>query len=126
MSKISERLLAIQQSKEKLSFEVEGLGQDGQPLIVYYSKLTVREDEKLRRLHPNFYDNVMNGSIPTMNSLVDLICLKAENEDGTKLFDEDDKLKLRGMDVAFIMKFATNMLGDLFDEPTLEQAEKNL
>jgi hypothetical protein len=30
------------------------------------------------------------------------------------------------MDVAFIMKFATNMLGDLFDEPTLEQAEKNL
>ena len=126
MSKIGERLIAIQQSKEKSSFSVEGLGENGQPLKVYYSKLKVREDEKLRRLHPKFYDDVLSGSIPSMNALVDLICMKAENEDGKKIFDDTDKLELRGMDVAFIMNIATQMLNDLFDEPTLEQAEKNL
>ena len=126
MSKISERLIAIQQSKEIKSFDVDGLGQDGTPLKIHYTKLTVREDEKLRRLHPQFYENVLNGSIPSMNALVDLICLKAEHEDGSKIFDDSDKLELRGMDVAFIMKLATQMLGDLFDEPSLEEAEKNL
>ena len=59
MSKIGERLIAIQQSKEKSSFSVEGLGENGQPLKVYYSKLKVREDEKLRDLFsdPRIFTN---------------------------------------------------------------------
>jgi len=120
-----DRLLAIQQDKEKYSFTVDELGLDGKPLTVYFTKLTVREDTLLRKQHPNFYDEVSAGKIPPMDSLVDIICLKSVNEEGGKIFDESAKQTLRGMDIQFIIDLAAKILEHLFDSPSIEEAEKN-
>jgi|TARA_R100000664_G_scaffold630_6_gene1865 hypothetical protein len=125
MSILGDRLIALQQEKDRFSFDVEGLGVDGNPLTVFFTKLTVREDERLRKLHPKFYQAVSSGDIPSFKALVDLICLKAEDESGTKLFDEADKQKLLGMDVGFVMNFSTKIIEKLFEANSLEQAEKN-
>ena len=125
MSVLGDRLIALQQEKERYSFQVDGLGVDGNPLTGFFTKLTVREDERLRKLHPKFYESVNNGDIPSFKSLVDLICLKSENENGEKLFDDSDKQKMLGMDVAFIMNFSTKIIEKLFETNSLEQDEKN-
>ena len=125
MSVLGDRLIALQQEKVRYSFQVDGLGVDGNPLTVFFTKLTVREDERLRKLHPKFYESVNNGDIPSFKSLVDLICLKSENENGEKLFDDSDKQKMLAMDVAFIMNFSTKIIEKLFETNSLEQAEKN-
>ena len=115
----------MQQQKERYSFDVDGLGVDGNSLTVFFTTLTVREDERLRKLHPKFYEAINGGDIPSFKALVDVICMKAEDESGIKLFDEADKQKMLGMDVGFIMSFSTQIIEKLFDTATLEQAEKN-
>ena len=125
MSVLGDRLIAMQQQKERYSFDVDGLGVDGNSLTVFFTTLTVREDERLRKLHPKFYEAINGGDIPSFKALEDVICMKAEDESGIKLFDEADKQKMLGMDVGFIMSFSTQIIEKLFDTATLEQAEKN-
>lgn len=125
MSVLGDRLIAMQQQKERYSFDVDGLGVDGNSLTVFFTTLTVREDERLRKLHPKFYEAINGGDIPSFKALVDVICMKAEDESGTKLFDEADKQKMLGMDVGFVMSFSTQIIEKLFDTTTLEEAEKN-
>ena len=125
MSILGDRLIALQQEKERYSFNVDGLGVDGNPLTVFFTKLTVREDERLRKLHPKFYEAINGGDIPSFKALADVICMKAEDESGIKLFDEADKQKMLGMDVGFVMSFSTQIIEKLFDTSTVEQAEKN-
>ena len=116
MSLISDRMKALQQDQDKFCIEVAELGVDGEPLHIYFTKMTVREDERIRKQHPNFYKTISDGDIPTFSSLLDLIMLKAKDEEGKKIFDEGDRQVFLGMDVAFVTQIAGDMLQKLFAE----------
>lgn len=116
MSLISDRMKALQQDQDKFCIEVAELGVDGEPLHIYFTKMTVREDERIRKQHPNFYKTISDGDIPTFSSLLDLIMLKAKDEEGKKIFDEGDRQVFLGMDVAFVTQIAGDMLQKLFSE----------
>lgn len=116
MSLISDRMKALQQDQDKFCIEVAELGVDGEPLHIYFTKMTVREDERIRKQHPNFYKTISDGDIPTFSSLLDLIMLKAKDQEGKKIFDEGDRQVFLGMDVAFVTQIAGDMLQKLFAE----------
>lgn len=107
---------ALQQDQDKFCIKVAELGVDGEPLHIYFTKMTVREDERIRKQHPNFYKTISDGDIPTFSSLLDLIMLKAKDEEGKRIFDEGDRQVFLGMDVAFVTQIAGDMLQKLFAE----------
>ena len=116
---------ALQQDQDKFCIEVAELGVDGEPLHIYFTKMTVREDERIRKQHPNFYKTISDGDIPTFSSLLDLIMLKAKNEEGKKIFDEGDRQAFLGMDINFVTNISSQMLEKLFAEDiSLEASEK--
>ena len=51
--------------------------------------------------------------------------MKLTNEEGTKVFGDDDRSYLLGMDVKFITDIGAKLLENIFDVPDVEQAEKN-
>jgi len=116
MSLISDRMKALQQDQDKFCIKVAELGVDGEPLHIYFTKMTVREDERIRKQHPNFYKTISDGDIPTFSSLLDLIMLKAKDEEGKRIFDEGDRQVFLGMDVTFVTQIAGDMLQKLFAE----------
>ena len=101
------------------------MADNGEPLKVFYSQLTVREDTRLRKQYPEFYKQLQSGDLPSFQAIVDLIIMKLTNEEGTKVFGDDDRSYLLGMDVKFITDIGAKLLENIFDVPDVEQAEKN-
>tara|TARA_R100001086_G_scaffold138687_1_gene72643 strand:- start:1669 stop:2043 length:375 start_codon:yes stop_codon:yes gene_type:complete len=122
---ISERLKQMQSDQEMYPVTLPGLGEDGSDLVVYFNKLTVREDEKLRKKHPTFYKAMTDGDIPSFSAMVDLIILKCKDEEGNSIFAQADSMYLLNQDVGYITGIATAMLEKLFDIPTVETIEGN-
>ena len=122
---ISERLKQMQSDQEMYPITLPGLGEDGSDLVVYFNKLTVREDEKLRKKHPTFYKAMTDGDIPSVSAMVDLIILKCKDEEGNSIFAQADSMYLLNQDVGYITGIATAMLEKLFDIPTVETIEGN-
>jgi len=125
MSLISDRMKAMQLEQEKFCIQVAELGAEDQPLNIYFTKMTVREDERIRKNHPDFYKTISNGDIPSFSSLLDLIMIKAKDEEGKRIFDEADRQVFLGMDVSFVTNIAGEILQKLFaDDVSLETSEK--
>lgn len=125
MSLISDRMKAMQLEQEKFCIQVAELGAEDQPLNIYFTKMTVREDERIRKNHPDFYKTISNGDIPSFSSLLDLIMIKAKDEEGKRIFDEADRQVFLGMDVSFVTNIAGEILQKLFaDDVSLEASEK--
>jgi len=123
---MSERLKAMQQNREKYPVTLPGLGEgEDKDLNCFFTKLTVREDEKLRKNHKNFYKDLSDGDIPSFTAMVDLLVIKLIDDEGNKIFQEQDKMFLNGLDVGYITAISTIMLAKLFDIPSVESAEGN-
>ena len=122
---ISERLKQMQSDQDKYPLTLPGLDENNNDLVVYFTKLTVKEDEKLRKKHPTFYKSMTDGDIPSFSAMVDLIILKCKDEDGNAIFAQADSMYLANQDVGYITAIATGMLEKLFDIPTVETIEGN-
>jgi hypothetical protein len=122
---ISERLQAMQSNREKFRLTLPGLGENQSDLTCFFTKLTVREDEKLRRKHKDFYKSLTEGDIPSFQAMVDLIIIKAIDDEGRPIFNQGDNMFLSGMDVGYITGVATAMMEKLFDVPSVETTEGN-
>lgn len=115
MSKLGDLIRSISATTRN-QFEVAEWGDEGQPLIIYSTPLTAGEFNKLQNKHPNFLNDMK------MDALVDLIILKAEDENGEKLFDLEDKPTLRRQPVVTISNVAAGVMGEIH---SIEDAEKN-
>jgi len=122
---ISERLKQMQSEQERFPLALPGLGEDNNDLVVYFTKLTVKEDEKIRKKHPTFYKTMTDGDIPSFSAMVDLIIIKCKDEEGKAIFTQSDEMYLLNQDVGYITAIATSMLEKLFDIPTVETIEGN-
>lgn len=115
MGAIGNRIAAKQQ-KARRSIPVEAWGEDGAPLLVYFTDITAGDLDKLQRKHKDFLNN------QTIAGMVDLIIAKAEDEDGNRMFTLEDKFTLMGEPISLIGDVAGRMFGGI---ETVEEQEKN-
>ena len=115
MSKLSERIRANRDGRDRQSIEVEEWGEDGTPLQLYFGPVTGRDIDRVQRKHNDFLTN------PTMASMVDMIIIKAEDTEGEKLFTIEDKQVLLGEPISTI----GNVFGAVFNATSIEEQEKN-
>jgi hypothetical protein len=109
--KISER-----RSKQPRVIQVPEWGEGDTPLKMYVYPITAGDLNKIQKKHKDFLSNM------TIDGMVDLIILKAGDEDGNRLFTLEDKVYLMAESVTVISEIAANMFGEI---ESLEDAEKN-
>ena len=97
---LAKRIAAKRAEQQRNSFDVEEWGEAETPLRLYFTQVSARDIEKVQRKYPNFLME------PTMSSMVEMIILKSEGEDGEKLFTLEDKATLLGEPVNTIAKVA--------------------
>ena len=93
------------------TIEVTEWGEEGKPLVIYCKPFTMAEKR-------NLFKGARNDDLGV---LVDVIVLKAKDEEGNKMFKLDDKKTLlNNADPEIIARVATEMLNSV----TSEEAEK--
>ena len=108
--------IAERQNASRKTIEVIEWGEDeDSPLIIHFSPMLALEIEKIQRKHPNFFQQM------TVQGMVDLIILKAEGQDGEKLFTLEDKPVLMREEFTVIARVSAEMM----TSRTVEEHEKN-
>ena len=98
------------QSRRKI--EVAEWADDDGAFVLYCRPITCYDLNELQRKHPAVLQN------PSIASMVDLIVMKAESQDGERLFTAaDDKVELMAEETTVISDIANQMFG------TIESAE---
>jgi hypothetical protein len=92
-------------------------GDDSGPFKLYCRSITCYDMDMLQKKHPNFLSNT------TIGAMVDLICMKAEDESGSKLFGSaEDRIDLMGEETTVISEIANQMFSEI---ETIEALEGN-
>jgi phage I-like protein len=79
-------------------------GEKDEPEVIYFGPLLARELDQIQRRHNNFLAD------PSLQGMVDLIILKAQDEDGNKIFNPSHKPTLMREEVQIISRVAAEML----------------
>jgi len=96
---------------------VPAWGDESGPFKLYCRSITCYDLDQLQKKHPNFLQNT------TIGAMVDLICMKAEDESGSKLFSAaEDRIDLMGEETNVISEIANQMFADI---ESVEDAEGN-
>ena len=115
MSILSERISANRSTRERKSMIVEEWGDGNAPLHIYYGAVTGQDIDRVTRKHKDFL------SSPTIAAMVELVIIKAEDEQGEKLFTIEDKKVLLNEPITLI----TGIFSAVFEAATVEEQEKN-
>lgn len=99
--------LAAKRQQRRNRIEVAEWGDDGAPLVLFASFLNCGDVDRLQRKHPNFINS------PSIASMVDLLIMKAEDQDGEKLFTLEDKPFLMREPVSLISAIAGQMFSTI-------------
>jgi hypothetical protein len=115
MSKLRERIAANRSARQRSVTEVPEWGEGDEPMRVYSGQVTGQDMDKISRKHPDFLRN------PSMEAQVDMIILKAEDENGEKCFTLEDKMVMLGEPASLI----STVFASVFSASTVEEQEKN-
>jgi len=91
-------------------------GDDDAPLAIYSAPITAGDINRLQKRHKGFLDNM------TVEGMIDLIIMKAEDQDGKKIFTLEDKPILMRETVGVIADVAGKMFAGI---ESVEDHEKN-
>jgi hypothetical protein len=92
-------------------------GDESGAFKLYCRSITCYDLDQLQKKHPNFLQNT------TIGAMVDLICMKAEDEGGSKLFaSAEDRIDLMGEETSVISEIANQMFAEI---ETIEALEGN-
>lgn len=115
MGSLASRIAAKRSSVDRKSVEVEEWGDDGDPVVLYFSDVTALDIQKIERKHPGFMAKT------TMPAMVETIILKCEDEHGEPVFSVEDKPTLMREPIGVIAK----LFGAIFNATPVEDHEKN-
>lgn len=104
-----------ERTSTKRHIDVIEWGEDGKPERVFYGPLLAGELNRIQRKHPTFL------SAASFDAMVDLIVLKAETGDGSKMFTLEDKPILMREEVGIISRVAAEFMSGT----SVEEQEKN-
>jgi len=103
------------QARRKI--DVAEWGDKDGPFSLYCRPLTCYDLNELQKRHPQVMQN------PSIGAMVDLIVMKAESQDGERLFTAaDDRIELMGEETTIVSHIANEMFGTI--DP-FEDVEKN-
>lgn len=108
---LGERIAARRQEARRC-LAVDEWGEDG-PLDLYIGTFTCKDLDRLQKKHK---------SLESIEAQVDLIIMKAEDKDGQKLFNVEDKPFLMREPALLIAKIAGEVFGSAL---SVEAHEKN-
>lgn len=92
-------------------------GDESGDFKLYCRPITCNDLNRLQKKHPDFLNNT------TVGAMVDLICMKAEDEGGSKLFSSaEDRIDLMGEETNVISEIANQMFAQI---ESVEVAAKN-
>jgi len=95
--------------------QVPEWGDESGAFKLYCRSITCYDLDQLQKKHPNFLQNT------TIGAMVDLICMKAEDEGGTKLFSSaEDRIDLMGEETSVISEIANQMFAEIETSEALE------
>ena len=95
--------------------QVPEWGDESGAFKLYCRSITCYDLDQLQKKHPNFLQNT------TIGAMVDLICMKAEDEGGTKLFSSaEDRIDLMGEETSVISEIANQMFSEIETSEALE------
>jgi hypothetical protein len=87
---------------------VPAWGDESGDFKLYCRAITCYDLDQLQKKHPNFLNNT------TVGAMVDLICMKAEDEGGNKLFPTaEDRMDLMGEETNVISEIANQMFAEI-------------
>jgi len=87
---------------------VPAWGDESGAFRLYCRSITCYDLDQLQKKHPDFLNNT------TIGAMVDLICMKAEDVGGTKLFGSaEDRLDLMGEETSVISDIANQMFAEI-------------
>jgi hypothetical protein len=90
-------------------------GDDSGAFKLYCRSITCYDMDMLQKKHTNFLNNT------TIGAMVDLICMKAEDEGGNKLFSSaEDRIDLMGEETTVISEIANQMFAEIETIEALE------
>jgi len=110
------RELRSRRTIEAREILVPAWGDDAGAFKMYCRPITCYDLDQLQKKHPNFLQNT------TIGAMVDLICMKATDESGDKLFKSEDRIDLMGEETAVISEIGNQMFAEI---ESVEYAEKN-
>ena len=96
--------------------EVEEWLLNGQPLKIFFTPMTVRDNKKITQRFPNFLENLLDSEVQ-----VHIIITKALDEQGNQLFDFGDKNWFDGEDPLVVQRVVAPMIVS----QSVEDQEKN-
>jgi len=95
--------------------QVPEWGDESGAFKLYCRSITCYDLDQLQKKHPNFLQNT------TIGAMVVLICMKAEDEGGTKLFSSaEDRIDLMGEETSVISEIANQMFAEIETSEALE------
>ena len=104
--------LRARRKSSRRKIEVAEWADDDGAFVLYCRPITRYDLNELQRKHPTVLQN------PSIASMVDLIVMKAESQDGEKLFSSaEDRMDLMGEETTVVSEIANQMFG------TIESAE---
>ena len=115
MSKFAEQIAANRAARERNFIDVDEWGTEGNPLRIYYTAVTGSDIDKVSRKHKDFTSN------PSIAGMVEMIIIKAQTDDGEKMFSLEDKPTLLREPIGVL----TNVFGVVFNALSVEEQEKN-
>lgn len=106
MSAFGERI-SSKANKNTVRVEVVEWGDEDEPMVLFATPLNAGEFSRLQKKHPNFLTNM------SIEGLVDLIIMKALQENGEKAFDIGDKPILMRQPVNVVSDVAGQLMGEV-------------
>jgi hypothetical protein len=83
---------------------------------LYCRTITCYDLDQLQKKHPDFLNNT------TIGAMVDLICMKAEDKGGSKLFaSAEDRIDLMGEETSVISDIANQMFAEIESPEVFEK-----
>jgi len=116
--KLSEKITSKRQIDPELprKIVVEKWSTDEEACVIYCTKLSGRDLDRLTKKHKGFLSN------QTIDGMIDLILMKAQDANGEKVFGLEDKQILLDEEISVIAEIAAQMFADVED---LDDIEKN-
>jgi hypothetical protein len=106
--------LRSKRSVETREVSVEAWGDENEPYVFWCRPLSCYDLNVLQKKHPKFLTET------SIAAMVDLIVMKALDEDGNKLFNaKDDRIDLLGETTDVISDIAAQMFADIEPEESL-------
>ncbi len=103
-------------SEDVKSMQVPEWLMNGQPLKIFWTPMTVKDQKKITQRYPNFYENIMDIEVQ-----VHIIITKGLDDKGDPLFDFADKKWFDNRDPLVVMRIASSII----QNKTVEELEKN-